>query len=187
MASIAASLSYTAAAMPRLNEILDRNQLPEDKREVFDYLTKTRGSVRVPFSLVLNSPEVASRVSHLGTYIRFESCLPKSITELATLTVAREYDSGHEWAMHTGFAREASVSEAAIDAIGNGPGLDGLSEEEALPVRYARELLRDKAVSAPTFAAARQRFGDQGAIDAAGGGAAPAGRRIITASGVVSG
>ena len=148
--------------MPRLNEILDRNQLPEDKRTAFDYLAETRCSVRVPFSLVLNSPEVASRVAHLGTYIRFESSLPKLVTELATLTVAREHDCRHEWAMHTGFAREAGVSEAALEAVGRGQGLD---VEEALTVRFARELLRQKAVSAETFAAVQERFGDQGAID----------------------
>ena len=151
--------------MPRLPEVLDRNALPEDKRQIFDYLASTRGSVRVPFSVVLNSPEIAARVSHLGTYIRFEGALPKAVTELATLTVAREHNSRHEWAMHTGFAREAGVSEDAIDAIAYKKPLDGLKDEEAFPIAYARELLTTHKLTDETVAAARERLGVQGVIE----------------------
>ena len=151
--------------MPRLPEVLSRDALPADQQDMFDYLTKTRGSVRVPFSLVLNSPEACRRISHLGTYVRFESSLPAAVTEIATLTVAREFDCAHEWAQHTGFARQAGVSEAAIDVIGSKRGLESLSEEEALPARYAREVLQHRRVSDATFAAARERFGDKGVVD----------------------
>ena len=151
--------------MPRLPEILDPNALPEDKRPLFEYLKQTRGSVRPPFSIVMNSPEAADRIAHLGGYIRFESSLPSSVTELATLAVSRAFDCRHEWAMHTGFARQAGVSDAAIDVIGNRKGLEGLSAEEALPVRYSRELLEQLKVSDETFAAARERYGDAGVID----------------------
>jgi 4-carboxymuconolactone decarboxylase len=151
--------------MPRLPEVLNRDQLPAEHRDMFDYLTQTRGSVRVPFSLILNSPEACRRISHLGTYLRFESSIPNAVTELATLTVAREWNCAHEWAQHTRFAREAGVSEAAIDAIGHGGSLEGLNESEALPVRYARELLETGRVSDEAFSAARKQFGDQGAVD----------------------
>jgi len=43
--------------------------------------------------------------------------------------------------------------------------LDLLSDEEAFPIRYARELLLTKRVSDETFAVARDRFGDQGVVD----------------------
>ena len=151
--------------MPRLPEVLNREELPVEQQDLFDYLAGTRGSVRIPFSLVLNSPEACRRISHLGSYIRFESSIPNAVMELATLSVAREFDCAHEWAQHTRFAREAGASDAAIDAIGNRRGLDGLSPDEALPIQYARELLQDKKVSDATFAAAQARFGNQGAID----------------------
>ena len=151
--------------MPRLAEILNRDQLPSEQQDMFDYLTKTRGSVRVPFSLILNSPEACRRISHLGTYIRFESSLPNAVTEIATLTAARAFDCGHEWAQHSRFAREAGVSEQAIEAIANDRDPDALQPEEALPARYARELLKQRRVSHSTFAAARERYGDQGVVD----------------------
>ena len=59
------------------------------------------------------------------------------------------------------------MSAEAIDIIGHHRSLEGLSDEEALPVRFARALLIDHDVPDATFAAARQRYGDQGVIDLA--------------------
>ncbi len=151
--------------MPRLREITSKQDLPEDKQSVLDYLAETRGSVRVPFSIVLNSPEACARIAHLGTYLRFESSLPPQVTELATLTVARHFDCEHEWLQHSRLAREAGVDEAALAAIANRRDLASLKDDQALPVRYAREILEGHAVSAETFAAAQRRFGAEGVID----------------------
>ncbi len=151
--------------MPRLPEVLDRDQLPEDQRDLFDYLAETRGSVRVPFSLILNSPETARRISHLGTFLRFESSLPQVVTELAVLTTALEFDCRHEWAAHTRLAKEAGISDSTIAIIGSRRPLTELSEEDALPVRFARELLQEHAASEAAFDSALQRFGNDGIIE----------------------
>ncbi len=151
--------------MPRLPEVLDRNQLPEDQRDLFEYLAGTRGSVRLPFSLILNSPETARRISHLGTFLRFESSLPKDVIELAVLTTAREFDCHHEWAAHSRLAKEVGISDATIEIIGNRRPLTELSQEETLPVRFARELLQEHAASDAAFDAALQEFGDAGVIE----------------------
>jgi 4-carboxymuconolactone decarboxylase len=151
--------------MPRLPEVASRDALPEDKRHAYDYLAETRGSVRVPFSILLNSPEATARIAAVGTYVRFESTLPKPVTELATLAAAREFDCKHEWQAHARLAREAGVSEDAIQAIGHRKALDGLSDEEALPIEYARQILQKHTLTEATFDAARQRYGDTGVLD----------------------
>ena len=151
--------------MPRLPEIKDRDALPESHRDLYDYLASTRGSVRMPFSIILNSPEVCRRISHLGTYLRFESSISNATTELATLTVAREFDCRWEWAQHSLLAKQAGVSDAALDAIGARREVDELSQEEALPVEYARELLQDHKASDETFAAVAEMYGTQGTVD----------------------
>jgi len=151
--------------MPRLPEVKDRDALPESHRDLYDYLASTRGSVRMPFSLVLNSPEACRRISHLGTYLRFESSISNAATELATLTVAREFDCSWEWAQHSLLAKTAGVSDAALDAIGKRGTLAGLREEEAVPVRYARELLENHKASDDTFAAVQKLYGTQGTVD----------------------
>lgn len=151
--------------MPRLPEILDRNQLPEDQRDLFDYLAGTRGSVRMPFSVVAHSPEAARRISHLGTYLRFESSVPAKVNELAICEVGREFNSRHEYFAHSRLAREAGASDEALDAIAFRKPLDTLSEEEALPIRYARELLIDHEAKDETFNAVREKYGEQGVVD----------------------
>lgn len=152
--------------MPRLPEILDRNALPEEERQAFDYLVRTRGGVRLPFSPLLHSPEVAQRVAHVGTYIRFESTLPAKDRELAVLTAAREMEVAFEWAAHVRAAGEAGIDEDAVAAIARGD-FAALSEAEALPARFAHALLTKHRVPESDFQAARQRYGDQGVIDLA--------------------
>jgi 4-carboxymuconolactone decarboxylase len=151
--------------MPRLPEILDRSQLPEDQRDLFDYLAGTRGSVRMPFSVVAHSPEVARRVSHLGTYLRFESTVPHNINEIAICVVGRIFDSRHEFYAHSRLAREAGVSDATIDVIAHNKPVGGLDEDEALAITYARQLLVDHKATDEVFDALRKKYGEQGIVE----------------------
>lgn len=151
--------------MPRLPEVLDRNALPEDKRHIHDYLAETRGSVRLPFAAFLNNPELTYRIAHVGSYIRFESTLPEKTRELAILATAREVDARFEWAGHVRLARELGITDATIDAIANRKAPQGLSEDEAFPVRVAQALLRDHKLSDELFDKARAQFGDAGVVE----------------------
>jgi 4-carboxymuconolactone decarboxylase len=151
--------------MPRLPEVLDRDALPEDKREIHDYLAQTRGAVRLPFSAFLNNPELTYRIAHVGSYIRFESTLPEKTRELAIMATAREVDARFEWAGHVRLARELGIGESTIDAIANHTAPAGLDEEEALPVRIAQALLRDHVLSDELFNAAHSKFGNAGVVE----------------------
>jgi 4-carboxymuconolactone decarboxylase len=151
--------------MPRLPEITAREALPEDKRHVHDYLVKTRGAVRLPFSAILNNPELAYRVAHVGSYVRFESSLPERVRELAILTAAREFDVRFEWAGHARLAQEVGISRQAIDLIANRQDPAALGEEDAFPVQFAQALLRQHRLSDEFFAEAQSRFGDSGVIE----------------------
>ena len=151
--------------MARFPYITDRDEVPSDKRHIFDAIAESRGRVGGPFSVMLNSPEFAGRATHLGTYLRFESALSPAVRELAIITTAREFDSDYEWAAHTRLARQAEVREKAIEAVANRAALDELTEEEAVIVRYGRELFQDHRVSDATFQTARDRFGVQGVTD----------------------
>ena len=151
--------------MPRIPEITTKDALPEDKYPIFDAIAASRGRVGYPFSLLLNSPEVAGRVAHLGTYLRFESTLSPTDRELAIITAAREFDCAFEWAAHVRAARGAGVREEAIAAVDNDGGLVALTTEEALIVEYGRQLFRRHRIAEDTFQAAKARFGDQGVTE----------------------
>jgi 4-carboxymuconolactone decarboxylase len=151
--------------MPRLPEITERDALPPEKQPIFDAIAESRGRVGYPFSLLLNSPEVAGRVAHLGTYLRFESTLPAPDRELAIITAAREFDCAFEFSAHARGAQRAGVRDEAIQTVANDGDLEALTPDEAIVVQYGRELFRQHRVSQPTFDQARARFGDQGVTE----------------------
>jgi 4-carboxymuconolactone decarboxylase len=151
--------------MPRLPQVLERDALPEDKRFIHDYLAETRGAVRLPFSAVLNNPELTYRVAHLGSYIRFDSVLPDKARELAILATAREVDARFEWAGHARIAKEAGVTDDQLDAIANRKAPAGFSEDDALPINVALELRRTNSLSDANFNAAQAKYGDAGVIE----------------------
>jgi 4-carboxymuconolactone decarboxylase len=151
--------------MARVPEITTRDGVPEDKRQIFDAITGSRGRISGPFAVLLNSPEIAGRAAHLGAYIRFESVLSPTDRELAIITTSREFDCDYEWSAHEGMAREAGVREEAIDVVANRRAPDSLSEKEATIIRYGRELFRDHKVSDSTFNSAKASFGDQGVTE----------------------
>ena len=148
--------------MPRIPQITARDDVPADKRHIFDEIIESRGRLSGPFPVLLNSPEVAGRVAHLGAYIRFESDLPPTDRELAIITAAREFDCAYVWSAHVALARQAGVREEAIEVIGSRSGVDSLTEDEAVVVRYGRELLRDHKVSDAAYESAKTRYGNQG-------------------------
>ncbi len=148
--------------MARITQVTTKEQVPPDKHDIFDAIAASRGRVSGPFSVLLNSPEIAGRAAHLGAYIRFESTLAPAERELAIITTSREFDCGYEWSAHATLAKEAGVRDEAIDVVANKGDVSELTTDEALIVRYGRELFRDHRISDETFVAARQRFGDQG-------------------------
>jgi 4-carboxymuconolactone decarboxylase len=151
--------------MPRIRAITEKAELPEAQHAIFDSIAESRGRVGFPFSLLLNSPEAAGRIAHLGAFLRFDSKLANDERELAIITAARESDCAFEWAAHTRLARQAGVREEAIEAVANRAPVGGLTEVEALIVTYGRQLLRDKRVAQSTFDAAIARWGETGVVD----------------------
>ena len=151
--------------MPRIPQIQERSDVPTDMAHHFDAIASSRGRVSGPFSMLLNSPEIAGRAAHLGTYIRFESVLADDIRELAIITAAREFDCHYEWSAHVVLARDCGVREDAIQAVAKRAPLDALTEDEALVIGYGREILGNKRVSDDTFQKAEARFGVKGVTE----------------------
>src|SRR5947209_16721938 len=100
-----------------ISEITSREQVAEDQRHVWDEITASRGSVRGPFRVLLHSPELASRVAHLGTYLRFESTLDPHVREMAALSTARTLDCEYEATAHEGLMRDQGVPESTLAAL----------------------------------------------------------------------
>ena len=150
--------------MPRLPEVT-RDQLSPDEQAIYDGIAASRGSVRGPFAALMHSPDVAGRAAHLGTYVRFETTVPKAPLELAILTIARHWEAHYEWNAHEIQAKEAGVRDEAIAAIRDRKAPEGLTDDEALTVTFTLELLNNNKVSDATFNAVKDALGERGVTD----------------------
>ncbi len=146
--------------MPRISPVT-RDQLSEEDQQYHDAIVGTRGSVRGPFGVLLNSPKLAARVADTGAFVRFEFDQPEGLKETLIIATAKEMNQQYEFSAHARLARQAGVSEDTIKAIADGTAPAGLQGDEALLVNYVHELLRQKKVSDATFKAMTDRFGQQ--------------------------
>ena len=151
--------------MPRLPQLKEKSQLPAAHRDVHDYLVRTRGRVSDGFSVLLNSPDLAGRIAHTGSYVRFESTLPDDLRELAALTASTEIGNAYERGIHSRDCTNLGIDAILVEAVVSGSSVDAFPRAITLSIRAGRELLRDKRLSTATFDEARQRLGDQGVVD----------------------
>ena len=149
------------ARLPNLN----RDQLKPEDQQFYDAIASSRGSVRGPYGVLLHSPDLAARVAHTGTYVRYNLDLPEALRETIILATAREIKSQYEFFAHARLARQAGLSEDTIQAIAHGTAPQGLSGDEEMVVRYVQELLRHHKISDETFNAVRDRFGMQKTLE----------------------
>lgn len=150
--------------MARLSD-MTRDQVKPEDRQYYDAIAESRGSVRGPYGVLLHSPNLAARVAHTGTYVRFDLDLPEALKELVIITTAREIKSQYEFAAHARLARQAGLAESTIQAVAKGTALQGLAGEEAFLVRYVQELLRHHKISDATFKAVQERYGTQKTVE----------------------
>ena len=152
------------ARLPNVN----RDELKPEDQQYFDEIVGSRGSVRGPYGILLHSPQLAARVAHTGTLVRFEFDVPETLKELVIITTAREVTSQYEFSAHARLAREAGVSEETIQAVAKGTAPQGLSGDEEILVRYTKELVGNHKISDATFNAVKDRFGVQDTVNFTG-------------------
>jgi len=144
--------------MARLNDVT-RDEIKPEHLPFYDSIANSRGSVRGPYGILMQSPDLAARVAHTGAFVRYELDLPESLREILICATAREIRSQYEFYAHARLARQAGVPDATLQAIAHGEAPEGLPEEEAMLVRYVKELVGNHKVSDATFNAVQARYG----------------------------
>ncbi len=147
---------------------LEKDQLKPEDLQCYESIADSRGSVRGPYGVLLHSPDLAARVAHTGTYVRFNFDLPDALKETIIITAAREIQSQYEFAAHARLARQAGVSDATIKAIADGTAPAGLSGEEEMLVLYVKELVHNHKIRDANFNAVRDKFGTQRTVEITG-------------------
>lgn len=104
-----------------------------------------RGAISPLYSVLLNSPELASGWEQLFTAIRQKTSVPPALRELVILRVAVLNGADYEFEAHVPHALAAGMSREQIDRLRSGDTA-GFSAVEALVVQYTDAMTRDLVV-----------------------------------------
>ena len=144
--------------MARVNQITEKTQLADEYHALFDRIAAARGQVGGPYSILLHSPVVADKVDALSAALRSDSELSAEEFVLTALAVARAKDCLFVWSVQVPRARQAGVSDAAINAVRD-RALSGLSADQAAIVSYAQQVVSSNRVDQDVFDGLVQRHG----------------------------
>jgi 4-carboxymuconolactone decarboxylase len=150
----------------RLPAATDRASLPEHARQFYDQIVESRGVVRGPIAHVLPyAPEAAARLAALGTTLRRSASLTPAQTELAICVTARARNTAYVWAAHAPTALANGIAREVLAVVDARGPLDSVPDDEALIIRFGRELLEQHRLSDATFERVRARFGEAGFVE----------------------
>ena len=121
-----------------------------------------------PFIALLASPELLTKVSALGEYLRYRSALPPRLSEFVILITAAHWRQQYEWDLHAPIALKAGVAQATLDALASGQRPEGLAEDEAALYEFCRAVHDRIPPGEKLHAHAVQAVGEQGVTDAIG-------------------
>jgi 4-carboxymuconolactone decarboxylase len=152
--------------MPRLPVPSDSDAFSEGTRRAVRHIIETRrGTVPPPSGLLTYAEKAGALLSDLVEHLRYHTSLTDAETELAICVSARASNNDHIWNAHTRLGLQAGTSEEALNTVDTRAPADGLAVDEALIVRFGRELLEQPAISDETFNAVRARYGERGLME----------------------
>ena len=157
-----------AQAADRLPVIPPDQYTPEQKKAADEFLAARKVPVFGPFEPLMHSPQVMTQARSMGDYLRYNSAIGNTLSELVILITAREWTQDYEWYVHYPIAIKAGIKPEVAAAIADGRRPEGLSEDEQIVYDFSLELHRNKRVSDPTFARVEKRFGKKGVVDLTG-------------------
>ena len=145
------------------------DEMTPEQRDVHDEVVSgVRGRLVGPLRAVIHSPDLARRWSRLGEYLRFSTCLPKKLNELAIIVTGRRWNSQLEFLIHAEAAVAAGLDPSCIEAIRLGEAPTFADEAEAEVYEFARLLQQTGNVSDKVHAAVTARWGARGVVELTG-------------------
>jgi 4-carboxymuconolactone decarboxylase len=123
-----------------------------------------RGRLSPLYTVLLNSPALASGWEHLFTVIRQQSSVPPALRELVILRIAVLNGADYEFQAHVPHALAAGMTQQAIDELRQGR-TEGLQGIEQLVVRYTDAMTRDLQVPDTLFDELKAKFDDKTLVE----------------------
>jgi 4-carboxymuconolactone decarboxylase len=148
---------------------LSPDRLTPEQREVHDAIVAgPRGKVHGPLQIWLHSPKLAARAQELGAFCRYQTSLPKRLSELAILVTGAHWKAGFEWSVHAPEAIKAGLDAATVDAIRDRARPNFSRADEAAVHDFARELLENHRIGDATYERATTELGTLGVVELVG-------------------
>jgi 4-carboxymuconolactone decarboxylase len=165
---LALAAAAVAHAADRLPTIPPAQYSDEQKKAAADFEAARKTPPFGPFEPLMHSPQVMTQARAMGDYLRYQSEIGNTLSELAILVTAREWTQDYEWYVHEPIAVKAGIRQEICDAIADGRRPTGMREDEEIVYDFASELLKNRRVSDRTFERADKRFGKRGVVDLTG-------------------
>jgi len=146
---------------------LDRDDLPEKYRKIYDDLVAERGGVWNIFRALANAPGVLGRFLELSGELRHRTRLDPRLRELAIVTVGRLADAQYEFVHHWNMALKVGIPREKLERLAEWETASVFTEQDRAVIRYATEATRDIKVSDSTFAALRSFLDNERIVELA--------------------
>src|SRR5215472_8452554 len=131
---------------------LNREDLPEADREIFDNLIAERGQpVGNIFRTLAHTPGLLRRFLALGGELRNKTALDPKLRELALLTVGRIAQAEYEFTHHWNLARRVGVERQKLEALADWEKSSAFTDEERAVIRFASEATSNVKVTDATW------------------------------------
>ena len=145
----------------------DRSALSAEAQVIWDRIAAMRsgGAMRGPSSVMMNVPELASRVMQVEDYFRTEAELPAVDRELVILATAREWGARFAWARHEARARDVNLRPEAVETLRKHGPLDGLTAREQTLAELVRAMLRTHELSDELYERALDELGPKQLVE----------------------
>jgi uncharacterized peroxidase-related enzyme len=136
-----------AARVPYLN----REDLPEADRDIFDNLAAERGSVGNIFRALAHTPNLLRRFCQIGAELRNKTALDPKLRELAICTVGMLTEAQYEFVHHWNLALSVGASRDQLEALADWQKSPKFSDHERAVIRYAVEATNNVRVTDATW------------------------------------
>jgi 4-carboxymuconolactone decarboxylase len=144
----------------------DRDELDDRQRAVWDRVVAgPRGRIAGPLRAAIHNPDLAAHWSAIGEVLRFNTSLPKRLSELSICVTGRRWSSQVEWHVHARIALEAGIAPAILEALREGRSPRIADPLEALVYDFTRSLHHDGRVPDALHEAAKEAFGVTGVVE----------------------
>ena len=153
------------SALPRDVHPDTRNRLPPLKPDELNAQMRKAYDAAVASSPGGKPEGVAAiRLYRSGVDVRWDAAIGRRLSELAILTIAREYDQPYEWSLHEMEAVSVGLEPAIAEVVRHRRPATGLGDKETAIIQLGREIGRHR-VSSETYARVLKLFGKTDMVD----------------------